>query len=340
LVGPATIKDLGLVNVDLSGEIAAGLAITLTNSTISNIYTTGNIKGYDGSMGINYLAGVSVVLQDSTSTNVFSTTNKFLYSTESDMNFIGGLFSQVLHSSITYNYSIGELHSVSEKSTVAGGLVALMADQTNIQKSYATGDIILNRGQGGGLVGVCGAMFPCNGSTISNSYATGNVSGFQGIGGLIGGITDNMTISNSYATGNVSGVQGVGGLVGMSIGGEGTEHLTVSNSYATGNTTGIQYEGDVTVYIDPFIGMFAEGTIFENSYYYGGQICTECDGDGEMEPVPTPVPSVNATNLASTEWHTNILGWTSNWSFTNGKYPLIKKDATTLLGGQTLISTP
>ncbi len=88
-------------------------------------------------------------------------------------------------------------------------------------------DVLLNSDDGhvGGLVGH-------NGGTIINSYTTGAVSGYNGVGGLVGGSDDTSMIIGSYSTATVTGAaDDVGGLVG---GNEGT----IVASYATGNVTG------------------------------------------------------------------------------------------------------
>ena len=88
-------------------------------------------------------------------------------------------------------------------------------------------DVLLNSDGGhvGGLVGH-------NGGTIINSYTTGAVSGYNGVGGLVGGSDDTSMIIGSYSTATVTGsADDVGGLVG---GNEGT----IVASYATGNVTG------------------------------------------------------------------------------------------------------
>ena len=70
---------------------------------------------------------------------------------------------------------------------------------------------------------------------MNSSYATGNVTGWEIVGGLVGGSVGN--VSNSYATGNVTGTYGVGGLVGVMNDGN------VSSSHSSGDVTGDEYVG-------------------------------------------------------------------------------------------------
>ncbi len=118
-----------------------------------------------------------------------------------------------------------------------GNIGGLVGNGTDIMNSYATGNVISEVTNTGGLVGL---LFKNN---ITNSYATGNVtSSKDSTGGLVGaqGNTTPIIIKNSYATGNVTGANFTGGLVGVQASGvfSGNTTGSISNSYATGVVTG------------------------------------------------------------------------------------------------------
>jgi len=91
-----------------------------------------------------------------------------------------------------------------------GGLVGYNGGGDEITKSYATGDVTANGGEGdvGGLAGA-------SAGSITQSYATGEVTGGSNQGGLVGTDFDS-TITNSYwdteATGRDAGGEGAIGL--------------------------------------------------------------------------------------------------------------------------------
>jgi len=99
----------------------------------------------------------------------------------------------------------------------------------------------------GGLVGG-------NDGNVTDSYSTGSVTGNQEAGGLVGGNWQG-TVSNSYSDSTVSGDNwGYGGLVGMNLG-------TVSNSYSTGSVTGPWVAGGL-------VGDNRGGSVVDSHYDY------------------------------------------------------------------------
>ena len=137
-----------------------------------------------------------------------------------------------------------------------GGLVGTAFSGTEIENSYATGNVTGNSNVGGlagrisgillfnshaivevsgdihvgGLVGFNGSP----GSRMFNSYAEGNVSGIRHVGGLIGENNRRNSIYNTYATGTVTGTGGrIGGLIGFNASGS-----HINSSFATGAVSG------------------------------------------------------------------------------------------------------
>ena len=203
------INGIGVVDVDVIGEIIVGGLAASSHGTVSHSYSTGSVSGITdvgGLLGINTFEHVS----DSYST----------CSVAGDR-FVGGLIG----------YSGGPVSDCYATGNVIGDdhIGGLMGQSTgHVSNSYATGSVTGNSSIGG-LMGE-------NEGKVSNSYAIGNVSGDTRIGGLIGRTHGFDIVDNSYSTGSVTGNSYVGGLVGGSYG-------TVSNSYATGSVAGISYVG-------------------------------------------------------------------------------------------------
>ncbi len=225
------VRNVGVVDVDVSGNRRVGGLVGESNVTVSNSYSTGSVSGdwdVGGLVGSNWEGTVS---------NSYSTTSV------SGNREIGGLVGA--NNGGKYWFGIGSVwasYATGDVSGVGavGGLVGYQGDGM-VWDSYATGAVSGTGNRVGGLVGAN------NGGEVSNSYATGIVSGDQAVGGLVG---DNQwgMVWDSYATGIVSGDQAVGGLVGDNQWG------MVWDSYATGAVSGHEDVGGL-------IGINTEGTI-------------------------------------------------------------------------------
>ncbi|MES2206387.1 MAG: GLUG motif-containing protein, partial [Pseudomonadota bacterium] len=169
-----------------------------------------------------------------------------------------------------------------------GALVGLNSGTDTITNTYATGSVIGNNANTGGLIG-------SNAGTINSSYATNSVAGTFYVGGLVGSnaglITSSYatgtvsasnthsgglagantsTISASYSTGSVTGNGDVGGLVGTHSG-------LITTSYATGAVT-----GQTVVNTGGLVGLtsssgtvsysYASGSVTSSMNYTGGLI--------------------------------------------------------------------
>ena len=196
----AAIRNIGVVNADITGADKVGIVAGENNGSIDGAYSTGKVS--------------AAVLAGNDGTNV------------------GGL--------VGINFSIGTGNagainrswssaSVTGKQRV-GGLVGFLV-QGRVSNSYATGAVmgeaadVPGREFAGGLVGD-------NLAIIRTSYATGNVSGAAYVGGLVGANRDAALIEDSYATGDVAGNTNVGGLAGS-----GNGSAIFRNTYASGRVT-------------------------------------------------------------------------------------------------------
>jgi len=199
----AHIKDIGVVNVNVTGQVYVGALAGYNLGHVSNSYATGSVVGEDvvgGLIGSN--AGP---ISDS----------HFIGNVNADQT-VGGLVGGNELSSVSDCYSIGNV-------TGLQGIGGLIGDNYGpLSDSYFTGSVTGERVVGG-LVGKSEGV-------VSNSYSTGSVYGIDYVGGLVG--ANSGIVSNSYSAVSVTGERRVGGLLGH------YDHGTVSNSYATGNVTG------------------------------------------------------------------------------------------------------
>ena len=170
--GTAVIRNVGVVNADVSGDHRVGALIGSNWGSVLNCYSTGSVSGVQwvgGLVGLNDGWGDMVpavaTIDDSYSAAAI----------------------------IDNSYSAA---SVSGNQSGIGGLLGLNGAGT-LSRSYSTGNVT---GQTwvGGLVGLN------NEGTVSKCYSTGNVTGNSSAAGLVG---ENMrsTVSNSFWDTQTSG---------------------------------------------------------------------------------------------------------------------------------------
>jgi len=243
----ATIRNVGLVNADVTGGSGVGGLVGLNKGTVSNSYVGGSVNGnqnvgglvgsnpsgtIDNSHATANVTGTANNVGGLVGWNSGTVSNSYATGIVSGLYYIGGLVGYAwTGSAIDNSYATGNVTG----DNYTGGLVGYNKSGGNIDHSHATGTVTGND-YVGGLVG-------SNYGSIDHSYATGNTSGSNYIGGLVGDNADYIesnaaggTITNSYATGNVSGSANVGGLAGANSGSG-----SISYSYATGNVSG-EYE--------------------------------------------------------------------------------------------------
>ena len=200
------IKDIGVLNVTVTGCGSVGGLAGGNLGTVSNSYSSGSVNGnlyVGGLVGVNYL----------TVSNSYSTGSVDGFS------WVGGLVGWN-SGTIDNCCSTG---SVTAGSNTVGGLAGENDLDGIVTNSYSTSNVAGSGDSTGGLVG-------WNRGTLNSSYATGNVTGEADVGGLVGYNLGN--VSNSYSTGNVTGVTYTGGLVGEN------DEGTVSNSFWDTQTSG------------------------------------------------------------------------------------------------------
>jgi len=243
--GSATVTDVGLEGVSITGDSGTGGLVGQNAGTVRNAYARGSVDGYRRIGGL---------IGDSSGTVANSYASG---SVTSNWNEAGGLIGALSGGSVTGSNASAEVNGGGYS---AGGLIGDSASEATVQFSYATGSVSLDQDDAGGLVGQndgtvrfsyatgevgaggsdAGGLIGQNGGTLANVYATGAVSSSNAddVGGLVGDNSGN--VSAAYAAGDVSGSSNVGGLIGYNEGTLGEAYWDVvasGQSSATGSNT-------------------------------------------------------------------------------------------------------
>jgi hypothetical protein len=208
-----SIEDSHALGNVMGTTVIGGLAGGVFGGGITDSYATGDVTARTDSGGglVGFVdAGVTI-------------SNSFATGEVEGFDYLGGLVGWLRGGTIHQSWATG---SVTAYSGEAGGLVGVAVDDANISESWAEG-MVTARWFAGGLVGYTES------TAITQSHALGNVSGYEHVGGLVGGAYLQSVISRSWAEGDVSGDLFIGGLIGE-LGG------TVQYSYATGKAEGTQ----------------------------------------------------------------------------------------------------
>lgn len=232
------IQNLGLTNVDVSGNRTTGSLVGRNDGQIEDVHVTGEVTADNSNAGGIAAQSFGPVSGSNASVTVSGTFNA------------GGLVG-VNRGPISDSFATG---NVSGSRGTVGGLVGNNTSGGAITASHATGDVESPGFNIGGLIG------NNTGLSISKSYAEGNVTGGSRTGGFIGSSSSSSTITKSYSTGNVTGKSYTGGFIGKAT------SAPISKSYSTGNVTG-------TSFVAGFIGQFHGQSITE-SFASGNVIAT------------------------------------------------------------------
>ena len=221
-----TVKNLGIVNINVTAtQTVAGLAGD-NGGTITGVYTSGVINSTQGGGGGLLGSNDGTVRNCSSSVTVNGDT-----SGTGNQQAVGGLIGTLEFSTVVESSATGDVSG----NWAVGGLVGWDL-YGSVDRSFATGavDGIENAGYVGGLVG----MYMPDGNFIRDSYATGAVTSTSGsTGALIGEyINEPGVLTRVYATGAVSGPPSVsGGLIGSDLETDGS--LVVTDAYWDVTTT-------------------------------------------------------------------------------------------------------
>ncbi len=256
IISGAVIKNLGLVNVNITGGYhTGGLVASSTTSTIDDCYTTGVVQGNGDNVGGLVGASYGGVLSNSHSTATVSGGNYVgglvgtNYSSETGS---GGNYGTV--SSITNCYATG---NVTGSGNYVGGLTGIDQYYTQMEKCYSSGNVS-GAQEVGGLVGENIGVNSGLTSTIDSSYSTGSVSGTAGVGGLTGQNEQAAVITNSHSSGNVKCTGDYSG----GFAGSNNDGSSISNCYSTCIDSGVDYSGG-------FSGACSNGAAITGCYSAG-----------------------------------------------------------------------
>lgn len=182
-----------------------------------------------------------------------------LTSTHPDMEYVG-LFGCAYVLDIS-NVTLVDVEVVGANYT--GALIGAAYGDGKISNCSSSGSVV-GRNYTGGLIGRGGSVgtsssYPGN-YYISDCHTSGTVRGLESTGGLAGGLdsfVEHSSVKSSYSTCVVSGYEEVGGLVGGNLG----RKCIIKNCYATGNVYGEKFVGGIVGRGKSVINCYASGNI-------------------------------------------------------------------------------
>ncbi|MDR2081499.1 MAG: hypothetical protein LBP54_06385 [Campylobacteraceae bacterium] len=211
-----------------------GLFGAIANGTIKNL----GVETEDtGIQGYNYVGIIAGIITNSTITNSYTAGNV------SGRNDVGGIAGFVFDGSkIARSYSSADVYGAWDGAggiagTIQGAPFGISAGFASISDSYTTGTVAGAASWVGGIAGNAQRW-----ALINNCYASGNISATSSVGGIAGrvyyssNITNNAAI-NSMVTGTYAGSSYVGAVEGENFGA--TYANTIENNFAL-NTINVQ----------------------------------------------------------------------------------------------------
>ena len=174
----AEVRNLGLLNVNVSGGTGGGTLAGGNFGSVSGCHASGLVTDSGGGRKGGLLGSNSGMVTD-----CYANVN--IDATMGDTTFGGLIGLNQRNGSVTRCYATGNLDGSGDK---FGGLIGVI-ETGNVTSCYATGSI---GGSGANRGGLMGAI---NAGTISSSYSTGAVSGASDGGGLAGSGSADVTLS-------------------------------------------------------------------------------------------------------------------------------------------------
>lgn len=271
------IKNIGLIDVDITGnEDVGGLVGYSYSSIVNNTYSTGEVTGNQ------YIGGLIGSSYGSMSTENYSDVDV------SGNTSVGGLQGSSGPGTIKNSYATGDVTGLGGSSSNIGGLIGNNGDI--IENTYATGTVKGND-KVGGLVGT-------NGGTIKNSYATGRVSGNNNLGGLVG--TSYGNVNNSFWDTQTSGQS-------TSAGGEGKTTVEMQD-ISTFSDAGWSIEEDSsTAKSIPFLTMNGSTPIWKIATKVTAETPEAATSETEAKKVITAITNNNSIKITIPKLVTPII---------------------------------
>ena len=159
----AEIKNVGIVDCDITGYQMVGALAGVNGGSITNCYSTGQVNGYRQVAGLIGYNGEGIVKNCYSSCEVNGT-----------MDYVGGLVGYNWYGNIASSFSTGS----SSGRLNTGGLLGDNM-QGSVNNCYAAGAVT-------GLVNIGGLVGFNDGGSIANCYSTGLISASAYFGGLCG----------------------------------------------------------------------------------------------------------------------------------------------------------
>ncbi len=306
-IGAPVIKNLGLENVNVTGDAyVGGLIGYLSGGTVENCYVTGT--GVSGTG--NVVGGLIGCAYGSAVTNCSASVNV------SGVGSVGGLIGSADTTPVYYSYATG---TVNNTSTETGGLIGATS-AVEINYCYASGNVTGSTFTGG-LLGNSQT-----GASIRNSYALGNVSAdHYGVGGLVGNMFGNA-VQNTYASGSVTAndpdqyANNVGGLIGAA-----QSSSTVSDSIGFGSSVACSYYSGGSATVNRVIGNLNSSTA-SNNYanasmtvtFAGGATTITNDAGGVDGADLAGLTAVGSAPLSGWEFDSDANGDKAYWKLEAG----------------------
>ncbi|WCR20965.1 MBG domain-containing protein [Paracoccus alcaliphilus] len=299
LTDGAQIRDLDLLNLDITGESSAAGVVAMANDTVlENVSATGLIatEGFSfasgGSLGglVGYMSGGSIA---NSSFDGLIEERSFAFGGRS-YPAIGGIVGYSDGATLDTVSSAGQINALGTSGAFAGGIAGVSGFETTITDAVSSVDIRGDMARDDSLLGdtfIAGGLVGENYGLVSFSHATGAVESVGAEGGpvddssVIGGLVGSNfgEIADSSATGDVTvdtrsdlslATVQAGGLIGANWGAvsrsfaSGDMTVTSSDSAGVGGFVG-QNSGDIT---DAFSSGAVSHTQAGERYSEGGEV--------------------------------------------------------------------
>jgi len=206
--GGSTIENLGVTNVNVTGNTYTGGLVGYMNSSsnLNNCYSSGTAAGVEAIGGLVGRNEGSVIENSYSTVDVEGGTN------------LGGLVGYDFQATIQNSYSTG--HAKGESNV--GGLVGYNGWQSTISNCYSSSDVIrINGSTNNNFAGFCGnTTFD---TTIEYCYSTGDVFESEGTDwssgdkAFVGYVTGSPTYTNNFFDSDASNQSSATGATGKSI---------------------------------------------------------------------------------------------------------------------------
>lgn len=253
----STIKNLGVVNVDIEGNGCIG-ALVAVGGVVQNCYSSGEINANFKTAGglIGQLNGTLVE-------NCYSSCDVTTLSSQA-----GGLIASINNNNtnvtITNCYATGDVSAYAD-SMGNGGLLGQLGANSSLvlENCYSTSDVV-GPIYTAGLIGCCATN---SSLVVKNCYSTGNITGSYNVGGILSQTYDNITvvIDNCYTKCKTNATEADtnnSGFIGYIT--ANTTSVEIKNSYMLGTLV----NGSTGIFTNIAGGATATNILnIENCYY-------------------------------------------------------------------------